>query len=328
MTIRMRLLLWFLPMLVASVAIIMTFVYINDIYEIIIPKNAFSVIVVSLVILTFLVIAAVFIMAHKISRPIQSLNQAALEIASGDYGQTIYVEGPREIQQLAQTLNTMSSCLEEQIHRLRESSLARERLYGEYECSLLLQHYMLQKVVDTFISSELTARLIKVTSATVSQGYFLKMVPNGKGCQFHIAEAKEKGFHGMYDLLQNQHQFEAHGYPTTIATLKNSTFSCSTHHMSPPIVWSTRRHALTLIDDKEIKIESGDFIFFYNKGFAKQFHQHQLIQSWFGKVLRHFAKQSFDSFTMILNNELNFLANKQHIPDDMYILCLRSNYES
>ena len=97
-----------------------------------------------------LVVGIVFIIADHISKPVRQLNRAALEIAAGDYEANIRVEGPKEIMELAHTLNTMSQCLVEHMSRLKESSLIRERMYGEYECSLLLQYYMLQHVIEDF----------------------------------------------------------------------------------------------------------------------------------------------------------------------------------
>lgn len=325
MTIRMRLLLWSFSMLVVFGTTVTTLIYLNNIYAFVPFQEAFM---LSLIVITFFVIIAVFFVAHKISVPIRKLNHAALNIASGDYGKTISVEGPREISQLAQTLNTMSLCLEEQINRLRESSLVRERLYGEYECALLLQHHMLQKVVDDFTSSFLDSKLIKVFAATEPQGYFLEFDERDDVSSIRVAEAKETGFRGMFHLLRDRTQLEACGYPMTSATLKKGVFVCNTYHMASPIIWSTRRRALAIVKEREIVIEPGDFIFFYNRGFANQFHRHMMIQSWFGKVLRHFATESFDSFATVLTNELNFLTNKQHISDDMYILCLKVRADS
>ena len=68
----------------------------------------------------------VFLIADRISKPVRQLNQAALEIAAGEYETNIDVKGPKEIVELAHTLNTMSECLVEHMSRLRESSLIRK----------------------------------------------------------------------------------------------------------------------------------------------------------------------------------------------------------
>ena len=55
----------------------------------------------------------------------------------------------------------MSECLLENINRLTDNSLLRERMYGEYECSMLLQHMMLQKNID-----DCSSDAVAVTSIT------------------------------------------------------------------------------------------------------------------------------------------------------------------
>src|SRR3990167_5144936 len=92
--------------------------------------------------LTLLImVGMLYVIANRISRPVQKLNNSALAIAAGQYGESIQVSGPREIAELANTLNTMSECLHENINRLKENSLLRERMYGEYECSMESQTY-------------------------------------------------------------------------------------------------------------------------------------------------------------------------------------------
>ena len=100
----------------------------------------------------FIMVVTLFIIANKISRPVQKLNNSALAIAAGQYGESVQIKGPKEIAELANTLSTMSECLHENINRLKENSLLRERMYGEYECAMLLQHQMLQKNIDNWIN--------------------------------------------------------------------------------------------------------------------------------------------------------------------------------
>ncbi|EKE08475.1 MAG: hypothetical protein ACD_17C00149G0003, partial [uncultured bacterium] len=79
-----------------------------------------------------IVVATLFVIANKISIPVARLNNSALAIAAGQYGESIPVRGPKEIVELANTLNTMSECLHENINRLKDNSFLRERMYGEY----------------------------------------------------------------------------------------------------------------------------------------------------------------------------------------------------
>jgi len=323
MTIQMRLLLWFLPILSLSVSGIILFAYLNDLYHWIPHKSELSYLLISILILAFIVIVLIVFVSHKISQPVEKLNAAALAIASGDYGKTIHVEGPKEIKELAQTLSTMSQCLAEQIHRLQENSLVRERLYGAYECSLLLQHHMLQKKLEDFTSPNLSAKLIKVVSSTQPNGYFFDIEKKDDSFEIQVAEANEKGFQGMFHLLWDRKKLVERNYPYTFASLKGQIFQCEHKNMAPPLVWSVSTNQLLVAEEEAIHLEPGDFFFFYNNGFSKQFQKHQWIQTWFTKVLKHFATDSFESCIIVLSNELNFLANKQHISEDMYILCFR-----
>ncbi len=173
MTIRSRLLLLLLPPLTAFLLLAFFFFYFNWSREILLMGSCLTLL---------LVFGTVFVIADRISKPVRQLNQAALEIAAGDYEANIQVKGPREIMELAHTLNTMSQCLVEHMSRLRESSLIRERMYGEYECALLLQHYMLQKVIEDFNHSHISLRLISVPLSPLQKGLFLKV---SSSCQLN-----------------------------------------------------------------------------------------------------------------------------------------------
>lgn len=291
-------------------------------------KNALIIIATCAAVTIFLGAVSVFFVANKISQPVQALKNAALSIAAGEYGETIQVKGPREIVELANAFNTMSECLEEHITRLRESSLARERLYGEYECSLLLQHHMLQKIVDDWDSPRFDMQLVKILSATPSRGLFLDLQPlANNGVQLFLAEANEPGFLGIYDLLSHGAFLPEQGssllkeYPSTITKI-DSSLTISTHQMAPCLVWSLQSKAFVL-DQEKVLLQKGDLILFYNQGFEKQFKSLQHLQDWLAKVLRHFGSENLESFTTILSRELGFLADKQNVDQDMYILCLK-----
>lgn len=162
MTIRSRLLLLLLPLLMAFLLMISAFFYFNWSSEILssFPSRLLAISAAAIILLS--VILIVFLVADHMSQMVRKLNQAALEIAAGNYETDIQVEGPKEIIELAHTLRTMSECLVEQMSRLRETSLIRERMYGEYECSLLLQYYMLEKVIEEFHHSHVRLRLISL----------------------------------------------------------------------------------------------------------------------------------------------------------------------
>jgi HAMP domain-containing protein len=189
MTIRTRLLILLLPTLTALLILDSLFVYFHWSREVLLIGSF----------MTFLlVIGTVFIIADRISKPVRQLNRAALAIAAGNYEANIQVEGPKEIMELAHTLNTMGQCLVEHISRLKESSLIRERMYGEYECSLLLQYYMLQKVIEDFSNPHLSVRLVSIPQSPLQKGLFLKMDRLSESeLTLTLFESQEQGFAGL-----------------------------------------------------------------------------------------------------------------------------------
>lgn len=148
-----------------------------------------------------LMVSSLLIIAKKIVKPIQKLNNSALSIAAGQYGERIDVQGPKELKDLSQTLNTMSECLFENINRLKENSLIREKTYGEYECAMLLQNHMLQKVIDECKSDCIAIKAISFYSPN-PKGLLLDFPKiSNEQIQINLVEAKEAGFEEMYSLL-------------------------------------------------------------------------------------------------------------------------------
>jgi HAMP domain-containing protein len=286
--------------------------------------NALGIILICSGIIICLVTISIVLIANKISEPVEELKTAALSLAAGEYGEKIHVEGPKEIVELANTLNTLSECLQENISRLKESSLARERMYGEYECSLLLQHHMLQMVIDEYSNDRLSLKILKVASSRIPQGIFLKLNDEADGTtRIDWIEARQPGFTGIYDLLVHNEKFEQFDFPYITAFIDfKGTFAFKNERMDPPLIWDSRLAAFR-DGPKNVGIHEGDLIFFFNRYFAQQFQHERQIQDWFGKVLRHFGSESLDAITNILYNELNFLNNKDHVDQDMYILCLK-----
>ena len=285
--------------------------------------DAIKVIVVGGLITMLFVILSVYFIANKISKPVQKLKNAALAIAAGDYSENIEAGGPREIVELANTLNTMSECLQENISRLQESSRVRERLYGEYECTLLLQHEMLDNVVQNFNSSIIALRAIKSESSTKPFGLLLRAIEENQNVYFSLAEAKEKGFQGSYQLATGT---DLAAFPNLDVQILNAgkELQYSANSMPPPIVWLTEMESFAAEGSDNVPLHPGDLIFLYNQGFDKLFEDRAQILEWFKKVLRHFATEELDLFMTMLKNELNFLAKRHHISHDMHILCIKT----
>lgn len=319
MTIRSRLLLLLLPPLSAFLLLASFFFYFNLSRDILLIVSSITLL---------LVIATVFLIADRISKPVRQLNQAALEIAAGDYEANIQVQGPKEIIELAHTLNTMSQCLVEHMSRLKESSLIRERMHGEYECALLLQHYMLQKIIDEFNHPHLNIRLISVSISTLHKGLFLLFEhPFNTDLQLTLFEGQEAGFPGLFQLNQEAHlpeeQWDHKAFIQCQWTDGFRRLRTKSQILFPPFVWSMREQQFIKSDQTEIRLENQDILFLYNSSLMEHFGSCKAIETWLSRVLRHFAEDGLDAIQVMLTNELTFLTKKQHVKQNFKILCLQ-----
>ncbi len=292
-------------------------------------NNAWLIILLGSCITLLLVISTVFLIAERISKPVRQLNQAALEIAAGDYEANIKVNGPKEILELGHTLNTMSECLVEHMSRLRESSLIRERLYGEYECALLLQHYMLQKVIEDFNHSHLRIRLISIPLSPLQKGLFLKVDRSSNNLILTLLEAQDQGFAGLFQLNQWAHlsreELQDKSFIECQFVDHYRILRYHTHTLLPPLVWSVKSQQFIEGEHQEIPLQNRDMIFLYNSSVVEQFETEEAIKAWFARVLRHFAEDGLDTIHTMLTNELTFLAKKQHAKRNFKIIALQLN---
>lgn len=356
MTIRSRLLILLVPTIIAFILLISIFFYINWYNEIISSASqlqsililnpdgklvggiagsdavdqklhdAIILIVLSAIIVISLVSISAYFIAGRISKPVHELNTAALAIAAGNYTDTIEVKGPHEIVELANTLNTMSECLQENILRLKENSFARERMYGEYECGLLLQHYMLEKVVQEFQSPELTLRLIKFTSIAFPHGLYLRIKNINEGeTDLIFSEAYESGFQGIFNLLTHSPLLPPREFSAiNLKILRHAgKVQYEAADMPAPIVWSNRNKDFVNDEDGSFNIQPQDLIFLYNHGFAKEFENRQKITELLGKVLRHFGDDNFDNCVEMINKELAYFTKKLTADYDLQALCVK-----
>lgn len=319
MTIRSRLLLLLLPPLTAFLILASFFFYFNWSREILLMGSCVTLL---------LVIGTVFIIADRISKPVRQLNQAALGIAAGDYEANIQVDGPKEIVELAHTLNTMSQCLVEHMSRLRESSLIRERMYGEYECALLLQHYMLQKVIEDFHHSHLQLRLISLPLSPLQKGLFL-LIDRPPTCDLRITllEAQDPGFPGLFELNQcaylPREQLENKAFIDCQFMDQYRLLRYHSHLLFPPLVWSMKAQQFIKTDCPEIPLQNRDMVFLYNSSLIEHFGTEDAIERWFTRVLRHFAEDGLEAIHTMLTNELTFLAKKQHAKHNFKMISLQ-----
>lgn len=319
MTLRSWLLRLFLPPLAILILLSGSLLYLF--------KEHFSPVVVIastiIVILTLIyTIVAIVIYADRIRSPLQQLQDITLTIAAGDYKDSVHIEGPQEVVDLGKSLNTMSECLQENVTRLRESAVLRERMYGEYECALLLQQYMLQKVLERYHDEKMQMRALTFTSAASLHGLLLDLTKTANGdTLLSLFEAKERGFSGMYELLINPEP-PSESLHVTFHN-KSNELSFIAKQMPEPIIWSTARGESLILNHQPILLEKGDIVLLHNHGLLQCFPDQTRLNEWFQKVLKHFAYEGFDLFLTMLQHELTFLTRKQTVDRDIHILCIQ-----
>ncbi|MBI5272663.1 MAG: HAMP domain-containing protein [Chlamydiia bacterium] len=269
------------------------------------------------------VVATLYFIANKISRPVQKLNNSALAIAAGHYGGSIQAEGPKEIAELANTLNTMSECLHENINRLKENSLFRERSYGEYECSMLLQHLMLQKNIDDCRSDAIAIKSITFFSEN-PRGLLLDF-PKAQAPQhflIHMEEAEEEGFEGMYQLLTRYKHFTESSTHTSLL-LNTDASTLQWNGAQIPLIWSLEDSKFYEATTAAISIQSGDFFFLFNRGFVKLMRTPQRTADLLCKVLKIFSRDGLETVAAMIHKEIGFAIKRRDLDDDIHILCFQ-----
>ena len=270
-----------------------------------------------------IMVATLYFIAHKISRPVQKLNNSALAIAAGQYGESIHVQGPKEIAQLANTLNTMSECLHENINRLKENSLLRERTYGEYECSMLLQHLILQKNIDECRSDAVAVKSITFFSDN-PKGVLLDFPKHEDPKHFHIhlAEAEEDGFEGMYQLL-TCYKYSKTSQEHTSLVLDRTESILKWEGPQIPLIWSLEEKKFLKASTAPIHVESGDFFFLYNKGFSTFYRDPEKIVAFLSKVLKIFAQDGLETTVSMIQKEIGFAMKRKDLNEDIHLLCFQ-----
>lgn len=286
-------------------------------------KFALLIIIVSAIVTILLTLLSVFFAADKISKPIQKLNNAALAIAAGDTDEPVDVKGPKELSELANNLNIMNECLQENITRLKETSVTRERVYGEYECAQLLQKHMLDYVIENFEEKGLALHHFKIAATSSPYGLLLETSKDNSLVKLKLFEALEKGFTGIYQLL-NDHSKNPRFLELQIDK-RQGVCSVDYRKMPTPLHWIASQKKLELIN-QNTTLKENDLVFIYNNGFEHCFENQAQIEAWFKKLLWHFANEGFSLFANMINNEMHFLARKRHVEWDMHLLCIQINF--
>jgi HAMP domain-containing protein len=320
MKIRTRLLLSLLPAFIGSAALIGLLIF----YQ----PNSLAIIGIALLVIIAMV--SLYFMAGTIAAPVQKLNDSALTIAAGEYGESIQVKGPKELQELANTLNTMSQCLLENINRLKENSLLREKMTGETECARLLQNLLLQKNIDECTSESITVKAISFLSPS-PRGLLIDFPSSDRPeiIAVQMAEAKLDGFDGIYQLLtqyklSKEHPQDKLPFPSIrlILNQESSTIAARTAGCACPYLWSLSAGELHELKGK-CPIEAGDFVFLMNRGFFSFFKSPARIADLLTKVLKHFAQDGLETTAAMLNKEIALATKRKELIDDLHLLCIQ-----
>lgn len=268
-----------------------------------------------------LVGSVVYLITNKISEPVQKLKEAALSLAAGEYEEKISVSGPKEIVDLANTYNTMRECLLENINRLRDISYSREVLFGEQECALLLQHRMLDVVIEQFHDPRLAIKHIASSSSTLGYGAKL-LIDQGKDhINLTFQQSQEEGFEGIYHLLSGVNGNFSQADLDFNFTEKQ--LDVRTQSMPLPIFWSLQQMRFLPDGDKH-SFASGDLVLLYNQELEDAFPSRAAIKEWLNRVFRQFGKDPMALMATMLGSELNFWQKKQPTTRNVHLYLIKT----
>ncbi|MFA6915819.1 MAG: HAMP domain-containing protein [Parachlamydiales bacterium] len=285
-------------------------------------KSAAIVIALSALATIVLVILSVYYAANRISEPVQKIKLAALNLAAGEYGTTVDVKGPLEIEELGNTLNTMSECLMENIHRLKHSSAMRERLFGEYECALLLQEKMFMRSIAEFEHPLFIVKGLHTQSAQEPHGIHVSFSTKEDGSLIlEMMENPEKGFDGVYRLLESVAE-EHCRFPCTHIELSADILHYERHGLPPLIIWQNNQ--IHFLEDKKgsLELKKDAIILVTSRILWDIVGNTEGIEKLLQRVFTNFSKDSFDIFASMLQQELNFLSDKHHFEKDIFVTLL------
>lgn len=262
------------------------------------------------VITVVLIMVGIAIIAKNITQPVEELKNAALTLAAGNYGKRIEVQGPHEITELANTLNTMSECLKEHLVRLEENSLLREKMVGEVECIRILSMKLFQNVADTFSHPEFDLKCVSLIGKTAFRPSVFAVRENGEHTIIlHLSQSNFLGFEGIYELILN-----GKGYPfcdVQLTKTKNSWhLSSESENFVHPLIWKNNE-ATMVVGNKPQALSPGDFIIIPNQELFNLAYENGSIQPWFLRIFKHFGEDGIETSCALLYNECLFLTQKE-----------------
>jgi len=271
-----------------------------------------------------LIMACAAIVTNNISQPIEQLKNAALSLAAGNYGKKVELEGaPKEIAELANTVNTMSECLREHLAKLEESSILREKMIGEIECIRILESKFVDAIADRFYHPSMRIKAVGIQGRTPHKTTTLEIFENEeKRVRFIYKESNFIGFDGIYELVTGKKDIP---FCELILNKTNSSqwnLSFYQDILSPPLIWQPSTNTMAVCD-KSTQLGPNDFVIITNATLEELIKGEDSLHNWFSRVFRHFGEEGLDACSTLLMNEFTFLAQRHEVQTPLQAICLQ-----
>lgn len=276
MTMRGCLLLLLLPTMTLCIVVANLLFYFD---------NIFIAALVSLALLWILL----FFIAKGVSKPIEELKDAALEMAAGNCDIQVRVKGQKEVEELAGALNTMNACIKEQISEQQREAFTKELSPKEQECTQLFKGNIIQYILAKAKDFPFSIQYVEVPS-TKPRGLVIEI----SGRNFHLFQAKEPLLPAFVALVTESKEH----FPAMHLHIKEDG-SCmfERRDLPPPYI-------------------QNEYLFVYN------FDTGAFIEMT-DKVLKHFAEQGLEAISSLLEKELLFFSRKRNSDEDLFIFCMK-----
>lgn len=269
----------------------------------------------------FLMIAFVLIIANWMAKPIQKLNNTALSIAAGKYGETLSLKGPKEVVQLSNTLNIMSECLLENINQLTQTANILANTYDEKDCFIHLQKELLEIPIEESKTDIITAKPLSFISNN-PQGLKMSFVKEtDTSLEISVTQAEKPGLFSICELFTKKGK---RAYLQLILDKKNSQVDFTSKEFPAPYFWSMKQRDF-LDPNCPIQLSSGDYFFLLNPAFSKLLKEKN-FEPLFIRVCKFFAEDGFESLVKMLEKEIQMQLKKHSIQEDLHLICFQLLY--
>ena|GEM_PF-6159535 len=269
---------------------------------------------------SLLIVVAVACIANNISQPIEALKNGAITLASGNWKKKIEVKGPKEVSELAHTLNTMGDCLKEQLERLEENALLREKMIGEIECIKILERSFFNKVASHFWHPHIALKALSTESSHTHNSLLLHIEKNeSKEITLSLLESVKKGFDGMYSFMTSREENKRLTLSLKMSKKNEWQASFDTQTSSLPYYWTKREKNLKPLQ-QNTSLFPEDSLLLTNTTLFSMLQSDKATMKRFQRVFAHFSNEGLDHCSSLLLNECLFLTKRHHIDEPLQAL--------